>query len=95
MDYNTLNTSDKTLITRLITAKNALDDAKATYDKLATQAVEVVKNSGYILKDKTRISYYAPTTTTTVDSKRLREELPDVYNLYSKTSNRREYITVK
>ena len=34
-----------------------------------------------------KVTYRKPTTRTTIDSKRLKEELPDVAEEYSKTSN--------
>ncbi len=40
-------------------------------------------------------SYRAATTSTRIDSKRLKEELPDIYEEYSKTSNVSSSITLK
>jgi len=45
--------------------------------------------------DFIKISYKKPTTRTTVDSKRLKEELPDVYNEYSKISNVSSSISIE
>ena len=45
--------------------------------------------------DFIKISYKKPTTRTAVDSKRLKEELPDVYNEYSKTSNVSSSISIE
>jgi hypothetical protein len=41
------------------------------------------------------ISYVAPTTKSTVDSKKLKEELPDIFSKYIKTSNVKSSIRVK
>lgn len=37
--------------------------------------------------DILKVTYVAPTTKTTLDSKALKKDLPDVYEKYSKTSN--------
>lgn len=34
-----------------------------------------------------KVSYRSPSTRTTIDSKKLKEDLPDIYEEYSKTSN--------
>ena len=41
------------------------------------------------------ISYVAPTTKSTVDSKKLKEELPDIFSKYIKTSNVKSSIRIK
>ena len=38
------------------------------------------------------VTYVAPTTSTTLDSKRIKEELPEIYSAYSKTSTRAGYV---
>ena len=38
------------------------------------------------------VTYVAPTTSTTLDSKKIREELPEIYSAYSKTSTRAGYV---
>lgn len=45
--------------------------------------------------DGLNASYRAATTSTRIDSKRLKEELPDIYEEYSKTSNVSSSITLK
>ena len=41
----------------------------------------------YIENDFLKVSYRKASTRTTVDSKKLKEELPDIYEAYTKTSN--------
>ena len=38
------------------------------------------------------VTYVAPTISTTLDSKRIKEELPEIYSAYSKTSTRAGYV---
>lgn len=38
------------------------------------------------------VTYVAPTTSTTLDSKKIKEELPEIYQAYSKTSNKSGYV---
>lgn len=41
------------------------------------------------------VSYRKPSTRTTLDSKKLKEDMPDIYEEYSKTSNVKSSITLK
>ena len=41
-----------------------------------------------------KVTHVAPTTKTSVDSKKLKAELPDVYAKYSKTSNVSGYVKI-
>lgn len=45
--------------------------------------------------DVMTISYVAPTTRTSVDSTKLKKELPDIFSKYSKTSNVKSSIRIK
>ena len=42
-----------------------------------------------------KVSYRKPSTRTTLDSKRLKEELPDIYEEYSKTTAVKSSIVMK
>ena len=41
------------------------------------------------------VTYTAPTTRTSIDSSKLKKELPDVFSKYSKTSNVQSSIRIK
>ena len=45
--------------------------------------------------DLIKITYFAPTTTTTIDSTRLKSEKPEIAKEYSKTSNKKSYIKIE
>ena len=42
-----------------------------------------------------KVTYRKPSTRTTVDSKKLKEELPDIYEEYSKTTNVASSVSVE
>jgi len=41
-----------------------------------------------------KITHIDPTTKTTIDSKKLKQELPDIYSQYSKTSDVKGYVKI-
>lgn len=45
--------------------------------------------------DAIKITYYAPSTTTSIDSTKLKKEQPDIAKEYSKTSNKKSYIKIE
>lgn len=79
------------------------DEFVKAYAEFQKQALEMdlkAKEVKQVLKEKMeeygitgfendylKVTYTKPTTRTTVDSKRLKDELPDIYEEYSKTSN--------
>lgn len=48
-----------------------------------------------ISADKYTITLTLPTTSTTIDSKRLKAEMPDVYSQFLKTTSRKASVTIK
>lgn len=94
MDYKALNASDKSTITKLINAKIALDDAKKAYDELVDKALDIAKNNGTITKGYTKVIYTPQGEYTTLDTSKVKSELPDLYAKYSKVVNRKEALKV-
>lgn len=94
MEYKALNTSDKTVITKLINAKIALDDAKKAYDELVDKALDIAKNNGTITKGYAKVIYTPQGEYITLDTTKVKNELPDLYAKYSKVVNRKESIKV-
>lgn len=45
--------------------------------------------------DAIKITYFAPSTTTSIDSTKLKKEQPDIAKEYSKTSNKKSYIKIE
>ena len=57
----------------------------------AMEAYGVTKFENDVIK----ITYYAPSTTTSIDSTRLKKEQPDIAKEYSKTSSKKSYIKIE
>ena len=74
---------------------------QAEYDlllkELKPEMIDYMKanNLTSIVCEDITISYRKPHVKTTVDSKKLQEELPDVYRLFSKESNVSETVVLK
>lgn len=64
--------------------KQAEEEAKVLREKLL-EAMEKHSIKSFE-NDKIKLTYVAPTTRSTIDSKRLKEELPDIAEQYTKTS---------
>jgi len=72
-------------------------EIKAKEDELK-QAILAEMESKNIIKldtDDLTISYVAPTTRETLDSKTLKEELPDIYDTYIKISPVKASVRIK
>lgn len=73
-------------ITNIVTQKKKLEEAEKEMKeqlRLAMEKYEVKKFSNDVIS----ITYVAPTTRTSIDSAKLKKELPDIATKYSKTSN--------
>lgn len=59
--------------------------------------LEAMRDAGVIKidNDNIKVTYVAPTTSESLDSKELKKDLPDIYNTYCKISNRSDYIKIE
>lgn len=73
--------------------KAAQDNAKAVREAI----IEAMKYNGVpkYEDDKIVITYIAPTTSQVIDSKRLKEEQPELYNKYIKVTQKSESVRIK
>ncbi len=71
-----------------------IDEAKKKLREDLLQAMETYGVKKWD-NDIMTITYTAPTTRSTVDSKKLKEELPDIFSKYIKTSNVKSSIKIK
>lgn len=81
-------------IAQLTTAKKQIEEQEKTMKEKLLEAMEkygVTKFDNEIIK----VTYYAPSTSTTIDSTRLKKEQPDIAEKYSKTSNKKSYIKIE
>ncbi len=63
--------------------KAQLEEAMSTLDKPT------------VIQSGLSITYKKPTTRTAIDSKRLKEQLPDIFEEFSKTSDVKGSVTIK
>lgn len=70
---------------------------KEEQEKLKDNLLNVMEQHGIVKwdNDVMTITYVAPTTRTSVDSVKLKKELPDVFSKYTKTSNVKSSIRIK
>lgn len=81
-------------IAQLTAAKKQIEEQEKTMKEKLLEAMEkygVTKFDNEIIK----VTYYAPSTSTTIDSTRLKKEQPDIAEKYSKTSNKKSYIKIE
>lgn len=76
-----------------ITKKQIEEQEKTMKEKLLAvmEAYGVTKFEN----DAIKITYYAPSTTTSIDSTKLKKEQPDIAKEYSKTSSKKSYIKIE
>ena len=72
-------------------------EAEAALDEIKQVLIKAMKNNGIksLENDYIALTYVAPTTRSTIDSARLKKELPDVAAAYSKTSEVAESLRIK
>ena len=77
--------------------KKAELEIKLLKDELTEQLKEAMEKYGIktFEDDNIKVIHKEGTTRTTVDSKRLKAELPDIYEEYSKTSNVASSLTIE
>lgn len=77
--------------------KARLKIAQTQYDEITSKIKERMceKQLKQVKIDKMSITYVAPTTRISIDSKKLKEECPELYEKYSKTSEVKDSIRIK
>lgn len=81
-------------IANIVNQKKKLESEEKQLKAKLQEAMEQY-NIKKFESDVLNITYVAPTTTTSVDSTKLKKKYPDIYKECSKTSNRSAYITIK
>lgn len=81
-------------IVDLVKQKKAIEDQEATMKEQLLKAMEQYGVKKFESADVS-FTYVAPSTRTTIDSKALKADLPDVAAKYSKTSNVAASVRVK
>lgn len=81
----------------IVQHKKDLDRLKEEDEDLRTKLTEVMQKYGIksFDNDLLKITSIAEGTKTTVDSKKLKEEAPDIFKKYSKTSTVKAYVKIE
>ena len=94
---NNLSILDAETAQKIADFEKAVKEIKEKEDALKKAILEEMEQKG-VLKletDELLLSYVAGTTRETLDSKTLREELPDIYDTYVKISPVKPSIRIK
>lgn len=81
-------------IAQLTTAKKQIEEQEKTMKEKLLEAMEkngITKFDNEVIK----VTYYAPSTTSTIDSTRLKKEQPEIAKEYTKTSSKKSYIKIE
>ena len=83
-------------INTIVEIEKQIKDLKALQDGYKENLLKEMENN--VLKIDTEelsISYVAPSTRETLDSKKLKEDLPDIYDLYVKFTDVKSSLRIK
>lgn len=81
-------------IAQISVAKKQIEEQEKTMKEKLLAAMEAYGVTKFE-NDAIKITYYAPSTTTSIDSTRLKKEQPDIAKEYSKTSSKKSYIKIE
>ena len=84
-------------INTIVEIEKQIKDLKALQDSYKENLLKEMeeKNVLKIDTEKLLISYVAPSTRETLDSKKLKEDLPDIYDLYVKFTDVKSSLRIK
>ncbi len=87
----------KATVDNIISLDESIRALTAELDEIKTKLFEEMEknNIAKIETDEIVVSYIAPSTRESLDSKRLREELPEIYDEYAKISTIKASIRIK
>ena len=81
-------------IAQLTTAKKQIEEQEKTMKEKLLEAMEkhgVTKFDNEIIK----VTYFAPSTTSSIDSTKLKKEQPEIAKKYTKISDKKSYIKIE
>lgn len=81
-------------IAQISVAKKQIEEQEKTMKEKLLTAMEAYGVTKFE-NDAIKITYYAPSITTTIDSTKLKKEQPDIAKEYSKTSSKKSYIKIE
>lgn len=81
-------------IAQISVAKKQIEEQEKTMKEKLLAAMEAYGVTKFE-NDAIKITYYAASTTTSIDSAKLKKEQPDIAKEYSKTSSKKSYIKIE
>lgn len=92
--YKNANIDVIDAISQLSVAKKQIEEQEKTMKEKLLAAMEAYGVTKFE-NDSIKITYYAASTTTSIDSAKLKKEQPDIAKEYSKTSSKKSYIKIE
>ena len=84
-------------INTIVEIEKQIKDLKALQDSYKENLLKEMEENNVLKVDteELSISYVAPSTIETLDSKKLKEDLPDIYDLYVKFTDVKSSLRIK
>ena len=84
-------------INTIVEIEKQIKDLKALQDSYKENLLKEMEENNILKVDteELSISYVAPSTRETLDSKKLKEDLPDIYDLYVKFTDVKSSLRIK
>ena len=94
MNYTNLSLAEKQALTHLFNTKRALLNAEKQHAKAVENALEIVKKYGTLEKSGDKAVYSPDSEYITLDTIRLKSDMPELLNTYGKTVKRKASVKV-
>lgn len=97
MEYLVDGSLSAEVTTQIVNIETQIAELKAKEEEMKTAIKNAMTKSGILKIDNEflTISYIAPTTQERIDTKELKNDLPQIYNTYCKISDKADYIKIK
>ena len=84
-------------INKIVEIEKQIKDLKSLQDSYKENLLKEMEENNVLKVDteELSISYVAPSTRETLDSKKLKEDLPDIYDLYVKFTDVKSSLRIK
>ena len=92
--FKNVNVEVINAIAQISVAKKQIEEQEKTMKEKLLAAMEAYGVTKFE-NDSIKITYYAASTTTSIDSAKLKKEQPEIAKEYSKTSNKKSYIKIE
>ena len=94
IDYTKLSLAEKQALTHLFNTKRALINAEKQHAKAVENALNIVKKYGTLEKSGNKAVYAPESEYITLDTTRLKSDMPELLDTYGKTVKRKASVKV-